>query len=240
MTGWLSVDPLADKYSSISPYAYCAWNPINLVDPNGKKIKGVKYNSYTGTYSFSKWAIKNGTSCFVNELIKTDKGIEILNGLMVSPTIYKVRVTDLPLFGTSINGGKFIQFGGRFVEKHNTIWISTAMKINENKHGKSIKGYYFDPVTDEWTKQSIKCSEIESNINDIYNEYNRAYKDSGMYDFEQNPKNQYNSTAEIIHGRGVHEGTHALQDPQKDDYSREYEALKNEQEARTQYKEVCP
>ena len=35
MTMWLSVDPLADKYPSISPYAYCAWNPIKLVDPDG-------------------------------------------------------------------------------------------------------------------------------------------------------------------------------------------------------------
>ena len=33
---FLSVDPLADKYSSISPYAYCAWNPVKLVDPDGK------------------------------------------------------------------------------------------------------------------------------------------------------------------------------------------------------------
>lgn len=38
MTMWLSVDPMADKYPSISPYAYCAWNPIKLVDPDGKVI----------------------------------------------------------------------------------------------------------------------------------------------------------------------------------------------------------
>ena len=38
MTMWLSVDPMADKYPSISPYAYCAWNPIKLVDPNGEEI----------------------------------------------------------------------------------------------------------------------------------------------------------------------------------------------------------
>ena len=36
MTMWLSVDPMADKYPSISPYAYCAWNPIKLVDPDGR------------------------------------------------------------------------------------------------------------------------------------------------------------------------------------------------------------
>ncbi len=35
LTGWLSVDPMADKYPGISPYAYCAWNPVKLVDPNG-------------------------------------------------------------------------------------------------------------------------------------------------------------------------------------------------------------
>ncbi len=37
MTMWLSVDPMADKYPSISPYAYCAWSPVRLVDPNGEE-----------------------------------------------------------------------------------------------------------------------------------------------------------------------------------------------------------
>ena len=56
MTGWLSVDPLADKYPNISPYAYCGWtrptgadehrliefnianNPVRLVDPDGEDV----------------------------------------------------------------------------------------------------------------------------------------------------------------------------------------------------------
>jgi len=37
MTMWLSVDPLADKYPSISPYVYCAWNPVKLTDPDGEE-----------------------------------------------------------------------------------------------------------------------------------------------------------------------------------------------------------
>ena len=41
MTMWLSVDPLSDKYPSISPYAYCAWNPIRLVDPDGREVSPV-------------------------------------------------------------------------------------------------------------------------------------------------------------------------------------------------------
>ena len=35
LTMWLSVDPMADKYPSTSPYAYCVWNPVKLVDPDG-------------------------------------------------------------------------------------------------------------------------------------------------------------------------------------------------------------
>ena len=35
---WLSVDPMSDKYPSLSPYVYCANNPVKLVDPNGEEI----------------------------------------------------------------------------------------------------------------------------------------------------------------------------------------------------------
>ena len=30
-----TMDPMGEKYYSISPYAYCAGNPVNLVDPEG-------------------------------------------------------------------------------------------------------------------------------------------------------------------------------------------------------------
>ena len=35
---WLSVDPMAAKYPSLSPYTYCADNPVKLVDPDGEEI----------------------------------------------------------------------------------------------------------------------------------------------------------------------------------------------------------
>ena len=38
---WYGVDPLAEKYPNIGGYAYCAGNPIKLIDTDGRKIKGV-------------------------------------------------------------------------------------------------------------------------------------------------------------------------------------------------------
>ena len=32
---FLSIDPLAEKYYSVSPYAFCSNNPVNFVDPDG-------------------------------------------------------------------------------------------------------------------------------------------------------------------------------------------------------------
>ena len=52
---WLSVDPMAHKYPSLSPYVYCANNPIKLVDPNGEEvwIPGVDDNGNV-TYTAEK------------------------------------------------------------------------------------------------------------------------------------------------------------------------------------------
>jgi len=53
---WLSVDPLADKYPNLSPYTYCADNPVRLVDEDGRIIRdkdgNIVYSSSGETRSF--------------------------------------------------------------------------------------------------------------------------------------------------------------------------------------------
>ena len=48
---WNSVDPMADKYPSLSPYNYCAWNPMKLVDNDGMEIADYYdiYGNYIGS-----------------------------------------------------------------------------------------------------------------------------------------------------------------------------------------------
>ena len=41
---WLSPDPLSDQYYSLSPYSFCAGNPVNYIDPDGKNRR-LAYNT---------------------------------------------------------------------------------------------------------------------------------------------------------------------------------------------------
>ena len=56
---WLSVDPMSDKYASLSPYTYCADNPVRCVDPNGEDWFE---NELTGAVYYSKYLTKDDVS----------------------------------------------------------------------------------------------------------------------------------------------------------------------------------
>jgi RHS repeat-associated protein len=60
---WGTVDPLCEKYYSISPYAYCHNNPINMIDPNGM-----------GDY-YTKNGIRLGSDGINDHLAYTSSGV---------------------------------------------------------------------------------------------------------------------------------------------------------------------
>ena len=83
---WLSPDPLSDKYPEISPYAYCGWNPVKYIDPDGRDIYTI--NEETGTIEQVRtegdnhsYYLTNGTSTsFVGSFQQNENGLVPLSG----------------------------------------------------------------------------------------------------------------------------------------------------------------
>ena len=93
---WLSVDPMADKYPSLSPYNYCAWNPMKLVDPDGDSIiiKGNTDILYTEGMEY------HGNDPFVSQSVNAlneiynnggDEGKDLITSLTSSNYNYKIE-----------------------------------------------------------------------------------------------------------------------------------------------------
>ena len=72
LSRWLVPDPLSEKYYDVSPYAYCANDPVNLVDPDGEKVIFVhglpKFGAKSGRDYWGDVFLKRAS-----EVLKDDK-----------------------------------------------------------------------------------------------------------------------------------------------------------------------
>jgi len=107
MAGWLSVDPMSDKYPSISPYAYCAWNPVRLIDPTGDTITCVGHEKEK-LYSY----LARFQHCFPKEYKK----------LQESTNHYVIQYTE----------GEDDGSGGNFTYNPKTNSFEVNIKSNRN------------------------------------------------------------------------------------------------------------
>jgi len=84
---WLTMDPLCEKYYSISPYAYCAGDPVNLVDPDGRI-----FDTFIDVASLA-----TGVKSFVSIVKKGKVGAAIVDGIGIVADATKgaSRVTDM-------------------------------------------------------------------------------------------------------------------------------------------------
>lgn len=73
---WTSVDPMAEKYYHLSPYAMCGGNPTNLVDMDGMKIEfasGVSQKFRENFNSAKQLLIEKGVGDIIQRFEKDDK-----------------------------------------------------------------------------------------------------------------------------------------------------------------------
>ena len=92
---WLSVDPMSGKYPSLSPYVYCADNPVKLVDPNGEEVwligeDGSRIKYTQGMIYDGQDKCIMGKVNTLNQINSTRSGKKLLGELTSSNNVYSI------------------------------------------------------------------------------------------------------------------------------------------------------
>ena len=146
---WLSVDPLFEKYVGMSPYNYCAGNPVMMVDVDGNEPKSILYYSekagfyrtfvgYTGGYKF-----KEATVHLLSLVSGVDKDlIKRVSIVKRGPGHY------LPWYSAYNWGGGITLGDSRF----NSVIVYTENFFEDNSE--SYNGYGFGQDVITWLSLS--------------------------------------------------------------------------------------
>ena len=90
---FLSVDPMSDKYPSLSPYNYCAWNPVKLVDPDGMRFDSI-------SMEYVDW-FKDKTNDLISNsphnIKEYQKALDELRELEQSSQVYHISKNNVSL-----------------------------------------------------------------------------------------------------------------------------------------------
>ena len=154
---WLSVDPMSDKYPSLSPYNYCAWNPMKLVDPNGDTIvlKGdaeliqcaisdMQRRSENLIFNVDKSGV---VSCTGNPVSEEDEYmLGIINDKQISVNVHlqrnsKINDNTEMLDGAcdAFAGSDFSKNGeGKYAKAKQYVNVPAMRKIDSSKSGDLI------------------------------------------------------------------------------------------------------
>ena len=140
MSVWYSTDPICEKYYDVSPYAYCANNPVNAFDPDGRKVLlvgdvGLALQTIKSTLpnELQKYVVLENNYISVTELIKGIKSTE-----------HQESENFLSLYELVSDPVHTVEFSISDVKKAN-YWNGKEVPQNE------IPLPFNEPVCDEYT-----------------------------------------------------------------------------------------
>ncbi|MCL2562071.1 MAG: hypothetical protein FWE10_07140, partial [Rikenellaceae bacterium] len=88
---WFNVDPLAEKYTPISPYAYVANNPLIFIDPDGRDIR-LANNYEKAMEDIARIAATSLGSQVVGHLIDQDREYTLRSRTFTRNSIYDSNI----------------------------------------------------------------------------------------------------------------------------------------------------
>ena len=128
---WISSDPLKEKYPNISSYVYCADNPVNVIDPDGKRLffVGGANNDKDGWNYINRWG-----NAFTNS------GVSGFTRLNES----RGKLADIEFTSNYRNSGKEIYFKGVTTglgtrQVQNEVIDNTVSQIKSNLKNHPLK-----------------------------------------------------------------------------------------------------
>jgi hypothetical protein len=169
----------------MSPYAYCANNPIIYIDPDGKTIKGAFINS-EGNAELTKKASKH-TQRVYRDMSKTNTGISQFKKMVESETKIKLKITKSKIDGGNTHGytlGRGLKNG---LYKSAKIVISTA-KVGDR----------FDNASEG---EKINAVGVHESVHTEASQIAKDLKESGSWETERDPiELEYTSRTEYNNG----------------------------------------
>ena len=172
-----------DKYPYISPYAYCNWNPIKYVDPDGKWIE-------------TAWDVANvimGVESFVSNIHQGNVAGAVVDGvgvvldavatvLPVAPggvsTAIKVARTADKVNGAGSATNKFLQAVARGIQNEKRVLKDMGLTKNTSKMASSTNDKtpinVIPDAIQEGLIYEIKDTKVLSQTKQIQGELNAA------------------------------------------------------------------
>ncbi|HHW59090.1 MAG: RHS repeat-associated core domain-containing protein [Bacteroidales bacterium] len=182
---WLSVDPMSDKYPSLSPYCYTADNPVVLVDPNGNEIR-IYYKEKKGIsrlFERSKYITYTPGMKYTGENNFVSNAVDSLN------YIYNKNADVEGIIQQSVATSEIVNvkksFSDYYDDSKNTIYWST----------KGMKTFYKINGTYEVGKQSGALG--------LFHELGHFYRDIFKHDEFEKEKNMIDQDYDFVEERRV-------------------------------------
>ena len=155
LTRWTTQDPMAGKYTSFTPYSYCAGNPVNLIDPNGLDI----------------WEISKKGRIVKHTVDKSTDAFYLVNKLKDGSF---VRSGESVIF----NYGTVLENQSQFSDEKNAVfdWFI----VRGDSAAESLFKFFADNTTVEWSWLSMG-KKGESGFNVMSSSHNNNRDEAMSY-----------------------------------------------------------